>query len=163
MLHGLPEAFSVLAPYSYVLWKRVCDSDFYLLTDVREKIIEVLNLQPMHNSEHQLSTRNRRLYPYYYIDTDTGRFNFYIFAKGQGLFTERFESELLSRRVIKDLHIYQPDQETDFWLKMYIFFIHGGQGDPTTRKAVLNQMRQRLGLFPKPKWDDIGYHPGEGH
>lgn len=84
-----------------------------------------------------------------------------IYTKGKGLFPERFENELLSRRVMENDN-YVPDYDTNFWATLYSVLVHNGLLSVSQRRPLLYRLKERMGsAFPKPRIPDIGFYPTE--
>lgn len=78
----------------------------------------------------------------------------HIIGKGSCLFNERFEGELLSRRVWNDnLNVYTPDAECEFWMALYLGLVRTRMiMDAETRRPLLRKLKERISsAIPRPK------------
>lgn len=81
-----------------------------------------------------------------------------IYEKGNGLYSERFESELLNSRVVKGNMIHAPSRESEVQMTLYNIVVHQGRLDGPERRILLDHLKDRIGLV-KPKYNDISYFP----
>jgi hypothetical protein len=114
-----------------------------ILCEDRNIVARIGRLEKVRDKEYTLSA------------SGAGKKDFIIRLEqtGEGLFSTRFESELLHSRVYSSTKGHVPDEERDFWCKLYQKIVHerACQEDQEFRVSMMKKLINRTGSIPK-RW-----------
>jgi len=82
-----------------------------------------------------------------------------IIQKGFGAFPEAMESAILNYSATAVPNKFKtPTAHNKTYIINYIITIHEGCGTKEVREMMMEEVKRKHGILPKPRYSDIGYH-----
>lgn len=127
---------------------------FKILTRDRDSLVRLLELKPR--------GRDTKFNPFFDFENldvrpgDANRHNlFAIYEKGNNFLPEKFETELLTNRILYENCVYVPAQEHELWITIHALVTCEAVREVLTanEREVFNKaIAKRIGILPKSKY-----------
>jgi hypothetical protein len=127
-----------------------------ILTTTPMPVIEAMGLALDQDFHSRSNTKNHR----FKLQCSDDSFKKIILCeKGNGLFPERFESEIMNSRYVKDFY-YVPREDHQLLIALYSIVIHRGELSYNERVPIIEHLKNRVGITTRCKYNEFGCHVG---